>query len=261
MQSFLGALEEVASEDGMALNKVKTELLTKQSTPNPRLRFSDDSIVPTTEVVKYLGSLITWSTPFDTAFKHRTSLAAEVIWNGSLPIPSKIRIFQSTFVRVLIYGLDSFTLTTPLMHRIDAYCLRFLRRVVGIKASYYSRIPNSEVYNKARRPKLPAQTLSDAQNKVMREVFLSDMSDIPHSVVFNAAYKDRINNQGKRRGRPLPYWVEVMASQYFPEVYHSKYHTCSHTALGPSKYASIVRQMQHTAFGQAPKRADTRAWP
>ena len=263
MQSFLSALEEVASEYGMALNKVKTELLTKQSTPNPQLRFSDDSIVPTTEVVKYLGSLITWSTPFDTAFKHRASLAAEafkkltLIWNSSLPIPSKIRVFQSTFVPVLIYGLDSFTLTTPLMHRIDAYCLRFLRRVLGIKASYYSRIPNSEVYNKARRPKLPAQTLSDAQYKMMKEVFLSDMSDIPHSVVFNAAYKDRISNQGKRRGRPVPYWVEVMASQYFPEVYHSK----DHTALGPSKYASSVRQMQHTAFGQAPKSADTRAWP
>ena len=193
MQSFLSALEEVASEYGMALNKVKTELLTKQSTPNPQLRFSDDSIVPTTEVVKYLGSLITWSTPFDTAFKHRASLAAEafkklrLIWNSSLPIPSKLRVFQSTFVPVLIYGLDSFTLTTPLMHRIDEYCLRFLRRVLGIKASYYSRIPNSEVYNKARRPKLPAQTLSDTQYKMMKEVFLSDMSDIPHSVVFNAA--------------------------------------------------------------------------
>ena len=56
LQSFLTALESVASEYGMALNKIKTELLVRPNNPNPQLRFSDHSLVPTTEVVEYLGS-------------------------------------------------------------------------------------------------------------------------------------------------------------------------------------------------------------
>ena len=242
----------------MALNKIKAELLLRPSTPNPGLRFSDDSMVPTTEVVKYLGSMISWNKPFDIAFKHRSALAEEaykklrLIWNSSLPKSAKIKIFQSTFVPVLLYGLDALTLTTPHMKRIDAFYIRFLRRVVGIKASFYSRIPNTEVYNQARRPKLPTQSLNDIQFKMMKEVFLSDMSDIPHSVVFNASYKDRIHNQGRRRGMQFPYWVEVVSKEYFPDIYNSP----DHTAFGPSKYASIVRVLRNPAFGQTPKRAD-----
>ena len=244
----------------MALNKIKTELLVRSNNPNLQLRFADNSLVPTTEVVKYLGSMITWSHPFDMAFKHRAALAEEAykklrpIWNSSLPKPTKIKIFQSTFVPILRYGLDALTLTTPHLKRIDAFYIRSLRSLIGIKASFYARIPNTDVYSQARRPKLPSQSLSDTQFKMMQEVFLSDMSEISQSVVFNAAYKDRIHNQGRRRGMQFPCWVEVVSKQYFPDIYHSP----DHTAFGPSKYASIVRVLRNPLLGRrqsAPTRA------
>ena len=37
-----------------------------------------------------------------------------------------------------LYGI----LTTPQLDRLDAYYCRFLRRIVGIKASYYSKVTN-----------------------------------------------------------------------------------------------------------------------
>ena len=107
-------------------------------------------------------------------------------------------------------------MTIPHIAKIDAYYTRLLRRVVGVKASFYCRALNTEVYNRASRPKLPSQTPSDMQFRMMHEVFNSSRSEAHQPVAFNTAHKDRIFNQGRRRGMQFPYWVEVMTKQYFP---------------------------------------------
>ena len=263
LQSHLSALEDIASEYGMSLNNIKTELLLKHDQPVTPLRFADGTLVPTSYTVKYLGSMINWQKPFEVAFRHRAVLAEEaykklrLIWNSTLSQHKKIRIFQSTFVPVLVYGLDALTLTTPHIKKIDAYYIRFLRRVVGIKASFYSRIPNTEVYNLANRPKLPSQTLNDIQFKMMVEVFNAPRTEIFHSVVFCASHKDRILSQGRRRGMQFPYWIEFMSKQYFPDIFLAP----DHPAFGPHwKYSLIAKELRNF-FGQTPKRADSRAWP
>ena len=263
LQSHLSALEDIASEYGMSLNDIKTELLLKHDQPVTPPRFADGTLVPTSYTVKYLGSLINWQKPFEVAFRHRAALAEEaykklrLIWNSTLSQHKKIRIFQSTFVPVLVYGLDALTLTTPHIKKIDAYYIRFLRRVIGIKASFYSRIPNTDVYNLANRPKLPSQTLNDIQFKTMVEVFNAPRTEIFHSVVFCASHKDRILSQGRRRGMQFPYWIEFMSKQYFPDIFLAP----DHPAFGPHwKYSLIAKELRNF-FGQTPKRADSRAWP
>ena len=263
LQQILNALESIANEYGMRLNKVKTELLVRPG-DRPIIRFLDGSIVPTSEVVKYLGSLVTWKKSFEVAFINRASLAEEaykklrLVWNSSLGFRSKLQIFQATFVPTLIYGLDSFTLTTPQINRIDAFYIRFLRRVVGIKASFYSRIPNTEVYNRAQRPKLPSEYIGDSQFKMLHEVFNSPREEVHHSVVLCSSYKDRILFQGRRRGMQFPYWVEVMCKQYFPDL-----HLLGHSASDPhEKYYKMAQMLRDPeVLGKTPKRADSRAWP
>ena len=67
-------------------------------------------------------------------------------------------------------------------------------------ASYSSRIPNTEVHNRAHGPKLTSQTLNDIQFKMMKEVSNAPRTEIFHSVVFCSAHKDCILSQGQRRG-------------------------------------------------------------
>ena len=92
LQSILHTLEDVASEYGMQLNLIKTELLYIPD-HTATLRFKKGSLVPRKEVVKYLGSLISWKKPFETAFRQRASLAEEaykklrLVWNSSRPKP------------------------------------------------------------------------------------------------------------------------------------------------------------------------------
>ena len=77
MQAILSALETVAAEYGMSLNKIKTELLVPAESTGHTLRFHDGSKVPTKEILKYLGSMVSWTKPFETAFFHRAGLAEE----------------------------------------------------------------------------------------------------------------------------------------------------------------------------------------
>ena len=135
----------------MSLNQNKTELLTHPAQPHSTVKFSDGTSVPTTTQVKYLGSMVSWTKPFESAFFHRSALAEaaykklRLVWNSSLSRRTKLRIFQSVFIPTLIYGLDSLTLTEKHLKRVDAFYIRFLHRIVGIKASYYSHVTNHSV--------------------------------------------------------------------------------------------------------------------
>ena len=148
MQTFLSALEQGAAEYGMSLNSTKTELLVKNPGDQGNLVFRDDTQVPTTTHIKYLGGMIAWEQPFEIAFRHRAALAGEsykklrLVWNSNRSNKHKLYIFRTTFAPTLGYGLDALTLTDPNLKRIDAWYHKFLRRVIGIKATYWSRISN-----------------------------------------------------------------------------------------------------------------------
>ena len=189
------------------------------------------------------------------AFKHRSALAEEaykklrLVWNSSIPYKTKRRIVQATFPAVLTYGLDAFTLTDKQLQRIDGFYFRFLRRLAGIKASYYSRISNSTVYHNAGKPKLPSESLVQLQHKMLSEVFLADMQEPIHNVVFCSGYKDRIRSIGRRRGRDR-YWLEECRRRFYPEEFQDN------TALNPNwRYVAIKRKLSDSSLGQAPKRA------
>ena len=79
--------------------------------------------------------------------------------NSSLSNKKKLHIFQSTFLPTLAYGLDAITLTDKYLARVDAYYIRFLRCIVNIKASYYSRVTNHSVWRIARSPRISLKSL------------------------------------------------------------------------------------------------------
>ena len=197
----------------MKLSDTKTELLTKTAGETAALKFQNGSAVQTTPQLKYLGSMIAWDRPCHTTFLHRASLAESaytklrLVWNSRLPVKTKLRMFRSTFVKVAIltYGLDAITLTPKDFKRIGGFWFRFLRRIVGSKASFYSRIPASEVYTKANSPEKPSTTLLCQQYKTTVQECQSPQNDPMHFVIFTGALKDRTLSQGRRRGMQLPY--------------------------------------------------------
>lgn len=256
MQHFLTFLETEASHYGMSLNNTKTELLTPPFYKPQSIHFLDGTKVPQVDTVKYLGSMISWAKPFETAFYHRAGVAEEtfkklrLVWNSSLPRRHKVRIFQSTFVPCLTYGLEALSLTTPHLKRIDAFYYRFLRRAINIKASYYSHIPNSDVYAQAGHPRKPSDYLKASQLKMLKEVYSLPQDSPIHNVVFCSAYRDRILTQGRRRGMQIPYWLESTTKRHYPELW-----TNHNAASSPNfKYVVLARKLRLAEKGAAPKR-------
>ena len=154
--------------------------------------------VQTTTQTKYLGSMISWTKPFEVAYQHRAGIAEtaykklRLIWNSSLSKKKKkkLHIFQSTFLPTLTYELDAITLTDKYLAKVDAYYIRFLRRIVNIKASYYSRVTNNSVWRIAGYPKKPSYFLKKSQAKLLEDVFFAEPDEPMHHVVFWSAYKD-----------------------------------------------------------------------
>ena len=143
-----------------------------------------------------------------------------------MPRKKKQTIYQSVFLSTLIYGLDARTLTPKHMKRIKGVYFKFLRRIVGIKASYYSRISNHVVWRQAKYPQRPSDRLANLQYKMMHQVFTSPIEGPIHNLVFSSAQRDRIVMKGRHRGRKRPYWLETTTQHHFPELW-SKYSRCS----------------------------------
>ena len=99
--------------------------LRKSLMPTPVGKPRPSNFLTTTQV-QYLGNLISWVKPFDTAFKHRAGLAEtsykklRLVWNSSMSRKEKMHIFQTVFIPTLIYGLDTLTLQDKHIKRLDA---------------------------------------------------------------------------------------------------------------------------------------------
>ncbi len=169
---MLHALEHEAMVYGLTLNISKSEHLIQPGQEGNNLTFSSGDPVPTTTCSKYLGSQITWQKPTDTALTARFGLASaaykslRTIWNSRLTIRVKLRIFQSVIVSTLIFSLDSLTMLPKHFRRLNSFFFRLLRRVVGVKAAYISRVSNITVWELAGHPTTPAQIILQQQTKL-----------------------------------------------------------------------------------------------
>ena len=132
------------------------------------------------------------------------------LWRSKLNWKTKVRIFHSSVVPSLTYGLDTLTLEMKHLKTIDAWYYQHLRRCMGIKASYYSHVTNSRVWSLAGRPVIPSQQLTSIQLKQLVTCLAKPPDDPIHHVVFSPGCKDRIKyTKGLRRGHPQRYWLEI----------------------------------------------------
>ena len=110
--------------------------------------------------------------------------------------------------------LATLTLEDKHLKQIDSWYFNYLRRVVGIKASYYSRIPNKAVWIKANKPATPSQTLMSAQFKLLTESILTPTDDPFHHSMFSPGYTDRVGIQrNSKRGPRPPHWLGLTSQR------------------------------------------------
>ena len=192
------------------------------------LRFLTGNAVSSVSQAKYLGSMILWNEPFESAFHHRLGVA-EIAFNHALSCSMarsrKVKLFLATFLPCLTYGLDALTRTDKHIRKIDGQSYRLLRRAIGLKASYYSRVSNLDAWTQAFKPQRPSESLRIAQYKMLHEVCAQPEKSPLYNVVFCAGNNDGILAQGRRHGMQFPYWIEVILKRCHPELSDHTDHT------------------------------------
>ena len=178
MEHLLHNIERQAEMYSMHLNQTKTEVLSDPRKFPPKVRFQNGEPVQTTTHVKYLGSLISWEKGFDTAFKHRAGIAESsykklrLLWNSSLSRKARLKIFQSVFLSTLTYGLETLTLQDKFLKRIDAFYIRFLRRIVGIRHHTIPELPITRYGAEPDTQRNPRTSFSTNNTSSLNKSFL-----------------------------------------------------------------------------------------
>ena len=219
-QEILKAVQVEASLYGLELNLDKTELLAHPQDPDGYVQFVDGFTVTEVQQSKYLGSSVSWQHASKTAIQQRQSLAHNAytklhhLWRSNILVKTKSRIFHSTIVPVLLYGLDTLSLETHHFKSIDGWYFRYPRRAIGIKASYYSRISNQRCWNCAFKPRIASQTILQQQFQLLNKSLATLPTDPFHHVLYSSGYKDRVKFTKKyERGHPGHYWFELVAQE------------------------------------------------
>ena len=226
-QEFLRTIQAEASLYGLQLNLDKTEALEYTAHTEGCVTCIDNTPVPIVQEAKYLGSKLSWHNPTKTAIDdrkvkaHVTYVKLQHLWRSKTFVRQKVSTFHATVVPALLYGLDTLSLEIRHLKTIDAWYFMYLRRCMGIKASYYSRITNKRVWHLAGKPQLPSQILTSQQLKQLTVLMATPPNDPTHHVVFAPGWKDRIKyTASNRRGHPQRYWYELNMEYALPVMHY-----------------------------------------
>ena len=121
---------------GLIISVPKTEYMTVNCNPQPSLEVYGQQISHVSDF-KYLGSMMASSI---SDLNRRKALAWAAFWklekiwrNSSISLATKIRLFNTTCVTVLLYGCESWVLSVNMENKINAFATSCYRIMLNIK--------------------------------------------------------------------------------------------------------------------------------
>ena len=162
----LTIFEEEAAELGLHVNwqKTKVQSLSDFFTRPDNLIVCGEE-VECVESFNYLGILTHESGNSGPEIMRRLAIAGGAfssfrnnVWDTRLALPTKVRLFNTYVLPVLLYGSETWTISATDQLRLDAFGTKCLRSICGIKWSDF--VTNEEVYK--RTGQLPS-VLSSAE--------------------------------------------------------------------------------------------------
>ncbi|KAK3517624.1 hypothetical protein QTP70_013436 [Hemibagrus guttatus] len=196
-------LSEIASTIGLKVNNKKTQVLRKNVTSNTPIAIDGTPLEDVQEFV-YLGSKVTTDGDCNKDINTRVSKANQAfamlkpIWRTtSLSIHTKIKIFRSNVISVLLYGSECWKTTTAIEQKLEVFQNKCLRRI--LKIFWPNTISNEEL-----RRRTGVNSIQETIQK-RRWRWLGHVCRMPPDSLPRIAL--RWTPQGKRnRGRPKETW-------------------------------------------------------
>ena len=208
----LDIFDEEARKLGLVINWDKTELMHVGDGPDPQPLLYDGTEVKFVPKFKYLGSIITNTGDLRPEIDRRRALAtsamkalARPLWNQrTISRKTKLRIYNSTVLAILLYGAETWPLNKTLSTRIDGFDSRALRQIERI--FWPQRITNDELRAITQQP--PASRLA-----AMRRVrWYGHLQRLPpqHPTKAMLDFDPGLEGWRRPRGAPRTRWLDVV---------------------------------------------------
>ena len=166
----------------------------------------------------YLGSTIHANGKFGCEVSRKIGAASAEfkllhrVWkNASIPKRRKLQIFDAMILSKLRYALSSSWLVKADLRRLDGFEAACLRKMLGIKHSFWSRVSNAEVRQIAGQPPF-SETVRSSQFKLLGQVLIDPQKRALRDVAFHAG--DPLTPETaayvRRVGRPKQNWTDQL---------------------------------------------------
>jgi hypothetical protein len=151
---YLRAVQGAGRRYGLELHTQKFQLLSTD--PACRVFTTEGVRIPLKSSMEYLGAILTADGSNCLELNRRIGAAKGdfvslcKIWShSSLTWRGKLRIFSAVVESKLMYALARLTFTVADLRRLDGFQNRCIRKIIGVKPSFVSRISNASVLSKA----------------------------------------------------------------------------------------------------------------
>jgi len=146
-QAQLSRTATAAEHLGLIISVPKTEYMTVNCNSQPPLQVYGEPIKHVSNF-KYLGSMMASSS---SDLTRRKALAWTAFWklerlwrSPEISITTKIRLFNTTCVTVLLYGCESWVISSDMENKINAFATSCYRIMLNIKR--IDRVSNAQIY-------------------------------------------------------------------------------------------------------------------
>lgn len=161
LQRLMTRFSDACRDFGLTISLKKTEVMAQDVDSPPNIKISNHQLEVVDSFV-YLGSTISNSLSLDEELNKRIGKAATTmsrlakrVWNNKkLTEHTKTQVYRACVLSTLLYGSESWTLYAKQEHKLNAFHMRCLRRILNI--TWQDKVPNTQVLERAALPSIYA---------------------------------------------------------------------------------------------------------
>ena len=143
LTAYLHGVARAGKQYGMELHWGKFQILPINTVP--KISTSDGTVLPTSDRMEYLGTVISSDVHDNHELNRRLGLARgdfralSAVWKlAALCRKRRLEIYSSVVESRLLFGLSSVWLTTRQRRRLDGFQNRCVRSIIGVKPAFLS---------------------------------------------------------------------------------------------------------------------------
>ncbi|KAI5707314.1 hypothetical protein M8J77_000030 [Diaphorina citri] len=217
LQILVDKVTSVCDDFGLKLNTSKTKFMIvsrkKKNLHNITLKAYGVDLERTSNV-NYLGSYINddWDIQKEIKIrieKARTSFFKfkNLFCGHEINLALKLRMLRCYVFSVLLYGMESWTLTNTIMKKIEAFEMWTYRRILKIK--WIDKVTNEEVLRRMNKEKEVVHTIKKRKLEYFGHLIRNpNKYHLPVKII----QENVTGNRGK--GRPRTHWLQNLTQWY-----------------------------------------------